>query len=106
VGRYRFSFHALYLTFRLRSEEERQPSDQIVARRKLLTSVLLALCFPVQPVAYIVAGVFLEGGHLWEAALLFEAAVFVILFALSYLTLSVTQWLSRRRQDHETARQA
>jgi hypothetical protein len=98
-------FTSLYLIFRLRSGEERQPSDQIVASRKLLTSVLLALCFPVQPVAYVVAGVFLGGGHLWEAALLFETAVFVILFALSYLTLSVTQWLSRGRHDHETARQ-
>jgi hypothetical protein len=85
----------------------RRASDQLLARSKLLTSILIALCFPVFPVAIAVPYVLLEGGHLWEAALLFETAIFVGLFILSYFVLSVTQLLSRRgpliKRDDESS---
>jgi hypothetical protein len=81
---------------------DQESLDQLLARSKLLTSVLIALCFPVFPVAIAVPYVLLEGGHLWEAALLFETAIFVGLFILSYFVLSVTQLLSRRGPPYQT----
>jgi len=99
-----FLFACLYPTFRLRGDEH--SLDQILARGKLLTSFLIALCFPVFPVAIAVPYLFLEGGHLWEAALLFETTVFVGLFTLSYSAMSVTQRLLRKRSHHETGLQS
>jgi hypothetical protein len=95
-----FLFAYLYRAFRLRSDVE--SLDQLLARSKLLTSVLIALCFPVFPVAIAVPYVLLEGEHLWEATLLFEIAIFVGLFILSYFVLSVTQLLSRRGSPYQT----
>jgi hypothetical protein len=46
--------------------------DQLLARTKLLTSVLIALCFPVFPVAIAVPYVLLEGGHLLGSGIAFR----------------------------------
>jgi hypothetical protein len=97
-------FACLCRTFRLPSDEH--SLDQILARSKLQISFLVALCFPVFPVAILVPYLFFEGGHLWESALLLESVVLVGFLILTYSAMSVTQFLLRKRSDHETGLQS
>jgi len=94
-----FLFGCLYLIFQVREGGQSLPVDQILAKKKRLISVLIALCFPpVYPIAYIVPDLFIEGGHLLIVALVFAAIVFALLFGFSYLALTFIQ--RRVRSGH------